>query len=313
MLRKQAAIYGAQWDRYLSPLSWAYRNEPHETHGDKPLFLLFGYECWAPSEAALLPPNSVDVTIVSDYREHVMLTLSSARKLAIQSIKEAQAKHKKAYDRKSTSSTFKVGDWVLVKFSQEESGRMRKRSRPWHGPYRVMTHEEPDITADKVYFPEDKTIRVRLSWVAPCPTELPPCFYWYGIKRHSPGRPPKWLQRLLNEDLMPEIPLNKDGESEPEPEPESDHEPEPGPEPERPIEVDSLSSEHSTTEDETCSEKDEAESEQAMTVTPSNRPKSQKRYSFRKKIAAPDHLFSVKSRLRSSLFKGGNDVTDLFV
>ena len=86
MLRKQAATYGAQWDRYLSAVSWAYHNTPHETTGEKRSFLLFGYDCWTPSEAALLLPSSLDPTTVSDYREHVMLSLSSVRDLAVQSV-----------------------------------------------------------------------------------------------------------------------------------------------------------------------------------------------------------------------------------
>ena len=36
MLRKHAAIFGKQWDRYLPGLLWAYRNTPHESTGEKP-------------------------------------------------------------------------------------------------------------------------------------------------------------------------------------------------------------------------------------------------------------------------------------
>ena len=54
MLKKQATTYGAQWDLYLSSVLWAYCSIPHETTGEKPSFLLFGYDCRAPTEAALL-------------------------------------------------------------------------------------------------------------------------------------------------------------------------------------------------------------------------------------------------------------------
>lgn len=104
MLRKQAATYGAQWDRYLSAVLWVYLNPPHETTGEKPSFLLFGYDCRTPSEATLLLPSSLDPTTVSDYREHVMLSLFSTRDLAVQSIKQAQTKYKRVYDKKSVPS-----------------------------------------------------------------------------------------------------------------------------------------------------------------------------------------------------------------
>ena len=197
MLRKHASTKGTQWDRYLSSVLWAYRNTPHESTGEKPSFLLFGYDCRTPSEAALLPPASLDPTTVADYREQLVLSLSTARALAVDSIKQAQRKYKRLYDRRSAPSHLKVGDWVLVRFPQEEIGKMRKLSRPWHGPYRIVTHKEPDVTVVKVYRPQDTAIRVHLSCVAPCPSELPPGFYWYGAKRHSPGRPPKWVDNLL--------------------------------------------------------------------------------------------------------------------
>ena len=51
-----------------------------------------------------------------------------------------------------------------------------------------------------MYSPQDKPIQVHLSRVTPCPSEFPPGYYWYGTRRHSPGRPPKWVQKLLNGD-----------------------------------------------------------------------------------------------------------------
>ena len=39
ILRKHAARFGAQWDRYLPGVLWAYRNTPHDSTGEK--------SCWA--------------------------------------------------------------------------------------------------------------------------------------------------------------------------------------------------------------------------------------------------------------------------
>lgn len=35
MLWKQAAIYGAQWDKFLPGVLWAYRNTPHEVTSNR--------------------------------------------------------------------------------------------------------------------------------------------------------------------------------------------------------------------------------------------------------------------------------------
>ena len=52
MLSKHVSKFGVQWDKYLSGVLWAYRNTPHSSTGEKPSFLLFGFDCRHPTEAA---------------------------------------------------------------------------------------------------------------------------------------------------------------------------------------------------------------------------------------------------------------------
>ena len=58
-LRKHAATYETQWDKYLSGILFAYRNVPHDSTGEKPSYLLFGTDCRTPTEAVLLKPSSL--------------------------------------------------------------------------------------------------------------------------------------------------------------------------------------------------------------------------------------------------------------
>ena len=51
MLRKHAARFGMQWDRFLAGVLWSYRNTPHSSTGEKPSFLMFGIDCRSPTEA----------------------------------------------------------------------------------------------------------------------------------------------------------------------------------------------------------------------------------------------------------------------
>ena len=203
ILRKHAATFGNQWDRYLPGVLWAYRNTPHESTGEKPSFLLFGVDCRTPTEADYLPPSSIHPADVSDYREELMLSVSSARELAASSIRRAQAKYKKSYDQKvnCNEAPFKIGEWVLIRFPQDESGGNRKLSRPWHGPYRITARPDPDVCAIKVYFPQDDEIKVHQSRVKACPPNFPAGFYWYGGRRRGPGRPPKWVASLMDTHL----------------------------------------------------------------------------------------------------------------
>ena len=50
MLRKLAAVFGNQWDRYLSGVLWAYRNTAHDSTQEKPSFLL---DCRTPQYFSL--------------------------------------------------------------------------------------------------------------------------------------------------------------------------------------------------------------------------------------------------------------------
>lgn len=102
---------------------------------------------------------------MSDYREKVVLLLSTARQMAADPIRTVQAQYKKMYERWETH--YKVGDWVLVKFPPENTGRMRKLSRPWYGPYCVVDQRDPDMTVVKVYSPQNGQIQVHQNRVAP--------------------------------------------------------------------------------------------------------------------------------------------------
>ena len=199
MLRKHVEKRGKQWDTCLHGLLWAYRNTPHESTGEKPSFLLFGRDLRSPSEAAFLPTQEIESADVTDYRLELATSLKQARELAAVSIQQAQQRYKKYYDRKSKPSILRKSDWVMIRFPQDETGARRMLSRPWHGPYRVLTTSETGITAEKVYAPQDGQIQVHLHRVTRCPRDFPAGYFWYGSRRQGPGRPPKWLNKLQNQ------------------------------------------------------------------------------------------------------------------
>ena len=186
ILRKHASRFGNQWDLYLPGILFAYRNTPHDTTGEKPSFLLYGHDLRTPTEACYLPTTPVQLTDIEDYREELVLSLTSAREIAAQTMQNAQAKYKQQYDKRATYTTspLKTGDWVLVRFPQDETGAARKLSRPWHGPYPLTA---PNVSVTKVYFPQDQSICVHESRVKRCPDNFPGGFYWYGGVDHLAG------------------------------------------------------------------------------------------------------------------------------
>ena len=139
MLRKQAATHGTQWNQYIHGVLWAYRNTQHTSTREKPSYLLFDMDCCSPTEAALLPPKSPKITIMSDYQEEMVLTLSTARALALKVNQKSRQHYKQQHDKKATTSKLNIREWVLVYFPQNDVGKMRKLSQPWYGPYRVIS------------------------------------------------------------------------------------------------------------------------------------------------------------------------------
>ena len=182
MIRKYVVKFGVQWDQYLHGILWAYRNTPHSSTGEKPSYLLFGYDCRFPTEAALLPSTPLSVTNVSDYREELVLTLSNARNIAMKTNLECQRRYKEQYDKTAVTPKFQIGDWVLVHFATctlcpRRDWEDKKLSQPWNGPYRIVSRDDPDVTVTKLYFPDDPQIQVYQSRVQPCPPSFLRSFY----------------------------------------------------------------------------------------------------------------------------------------
>lgn len=84
-----------------------------------------------------------------------MLALSAARALAQKVNQKSRGQYKHQHEKKVTISTLREGEQELV---QDETGRMRKLSQPWHGPYRIVSVNNSDINVKKIYGPDYSVI-----------------------------------------------------------------------------------------------------------------------------------------------------------
>ena len=83
-------------------------------------------------------------------------------------------------------------------FPHEKTGKKRKLSWPWCGPFRVSAIKDPDLTVTKCTSQKILPFRCTNSeCVIYSPDMLPPGFYWYGGNQRSSQRTPSWLQRML--------------------------------------------------------------------------------------------------------------------
>ena len=132
----------------------------------------------------MLSPPPIQPIDLSSYRDTV--SLSSAREITASYIQQAQQKYKKHHNQKATTRKYRVGDWVLVRFPSDETGKARKFSRPWHVPYRVVDIREPDTLVVKVYRPQDGRIQIHQARVTPCPPAFPAGYFWYALDLVTP-------------------------------------------------------------------------------------------------------------------------------
>lgn len=137
MLKKLCQEKPKDWDRYLQPLMFAYRETPHLSTGFSPFEMLYGWpvrglmeavkELW--SDQTATPETRSTYTYVIDLRSR----LADTCKFTMENLKEAQKKYKDHYDKKTKRRNFEVGQYVLLLLPTDN----RKLLMTWKGPYKI--------------------------------------------------------------------------------------------------------------------------------------------------------------------------------
>ena len=109
MLKKLCEEKPKDWDRYLSPLLFAYREVPQETLGFSPFELLYGRSVRGP--IGILKELWTDETTSPDVKLDVMYLrhrLEETCNLATQELKTKSDKYKHFYDKRARVRSFKT-------------------------------------------------------------------------------------------------------------------------------------------------------------------------------------------------------------
>ena len=182
MIAKSTDPNTMEWDKRLPLLLFAYRSVIQESTKESPFFLVYGRDPRLPT-GSLLEQSPITYPVdVEDYRTELLCTLKKTHALALESIRKAQEKQKRFYDRQSTATKFKIGDRVMVYMPSETSGKDRKLARPYHGPYRVISLTQTNAEVKLIERPTEPTIFVALNRLRKCYPEQPnDC--WLGKKK----------------------------------------------------------------------------------------------------------------------------------
>ena len=98
MISKSSDSGGPEWDQQLPLLLFAYRSTIQESTRKSPFFLLYGRDPRLPTGSVLDEVEPAYLVDMEDYRTEFLVSLAKAKKIALENIRQAQAKQKEFYD-----------------------------------------------------------------------------------------------------------------------------------------------------------------------------------------------------------------------
>ncbi|XP_063970109.1 uncharacterized protein LOC135157653 [Lytechinus pictus] len=138
ILRRTCSDRPSDWDRYLAPILFAYREAPHASMGFSPFELLYGRTVRGPLMILkeLWTGKQQNEELKSTYQYEVELKerLESTLKVAQQELRKSMERSSKYYNSKSRERRFQVGDQVLLLLPTEHN----KLLVQWKGPFTVV-------------------------------------------------------------------------------------------------------------------------------------------------------------------------------
>ena len=138
MLMRMCAERPKDWDKYIDPLLFAYREAPQESLGFSPFELLYGWPVRGPMQILkqLWSKEIEDPETRSTYQYVIELRyrLESTLAIAQDNLSKMSRKYKRHYDQKAGKRQLKVGDKALVLLPTNKN----KLLMGWKGPYEVV-------------------------------------------------------------------------------------------------------------------------------------------------------------------------------
>lgn len=143
MLKRMCSERPKDWDRYIDPLLFAYREAAQESLGFAPFEMLYGRSVRGPlkilRELWTHDQDNPDVKTTYEYVTQLRDRLQDTWDLAHKHLLQHQDRQKKLYDYRSRERTFTRGDKVLVLLPTSEN----KLLMQWKGPFEVLDRIEP--------------------------------------------------------------------------------------------------------------------------------------------------------------------------
>ena len=143
MLAKVVNENQKNWDTCLQKVLFAYRTSIHDTTGFTPFHLVFGRTPNLPVDLMLGRFDQDELPEYPDFVQDLHGKLKESFSIANKRLSDANARQKKAYDKRCHGVDFKVGDRVWLYVPAVKPGKTKKLSSLWRGPYTVLDRTSP--------------------------------------------------------------------------------------------------------------------------------------------------------------------------
>ena len=138
MLIRMSNEQPKEWDRFIEPLLFAYREVPQESTGFSPFELLYGRTLRGPMSILrdLWTKEGIDNEVITTYQYVFDLRnrIEDTCTLARENLLTAQQKYKKHFDKSARLRTMDIGERVLVMLPTDHNKLLLR----WKGPYPIM-------------------------------------------------------------------------------------------------------------------------------------------------------------------------------
>ena len=136
-LKKMCEERPRDWDRYISPLLFAYRETPQSSTSFSPFELLYGRDVRGPmmilKELWTDQSDEGETKTTYQYVTDLQDRLEKTCRLAREELRKSKEKYRVQYNKKARSRSFKEGDEVLLLLPTDHN----KLLMQWKGPFKV--------------------------------------------------------------------------------------------------------------------------------------------------------------------------------
>ena len=126
------------WDLHLPRTLFAYRTSLHAATGFSPFHIVFGHSPTLPVDVMLGALPQQQPKDVPAYVSDLHKSLKTAYTTVRSHIQSAHERNKQRYDAAKPYVPYAVGDQVWLHVPAVKTGRSKKFSSQWRGPYTVL-------------------------------------------------------------------------------------------------------------------------------------------------------------------------------